>query len=143
MPAIGRSVPFSWAVAHGAMLICGVRTHGRAIRMARALSGGYTMVRRVSRRQLTFREYNRLCGYIEAPDFVPSTNHRAVAAHIHYKAPDGSSSTTFPPHRSSLNTARIKFPIRSDKQRHDNFRIEINAQLVPMDLYDAQVTVSK
>ncbi|KAJ7816163.1 hypothetical protein B0H14DRAFT_3744213 [Mycena olivaceomarginata] len=58
-------------------------------------------------------------------DFVPSTNHRAVAARIQLSPPHGLGTTVFPAHKASLNAARIKFPTRAEKNRHKDFRIEI------------------
>jgi hypothetical protein len=48
--------------------------------------------------------------------------------------------TVFPAHQSSLNAARIKFPARAEKSRHEDFRAEIEKQLDTTDLYDVCVT---
>ncbi|KAJ7821195.1 hypothetical protein B0H14DRAFT_2599406 [Mycena olivaceomarginata] len=73
-------------------------------------------------------------------DFVPSTNHRAVAARIQLSPPDGMGTTVFPTHQRSLNATRIKFPTRAEKSRHEDFRAEIVKQLETTDLYDVCVT---
>jgi hypothetical protein len=49
MPTIGWIVPFSWDVARGATLVCGVRTRGKGIQTVRAFSSDHTMVGRVVR----------------------------------------------------------------------------------------------
>jgi hypothetical protein len=48
--------------------------------------------------------------------------------------------TVFPAHKASLNAARIKFPTRAEKNRHEDFRIEIENRLEPTDLYDCDIT---
>ncbi|KAJ7788248.1 hypothetical protein B0H14DRAFT_3577343 [Mycena olivaceomarginata] len=73
-------------------------------------------------------------------DFVPSTNHRAVAARIQLSPPDRMGTTVFPTHQRSLNAARIKFPTRAEKSRHEDFCTEIEKQLNTTDLYDVCVT---
>ncbi|KAJ6566380.1 hypothetical protein B0H19DRAFT_1257606 [Mycena capillaripes] len=50
--------------------------------------------------------------------FVPHTTHRAVFARIIYSPPSGSASTIFPTHHTTLNKARIKYPLRTEKHRH-------------------------
>ncbi|KAJ7852484.1 hypothetical protein B0H14DRAFT_3450756 [Mycena olivaceomarginata] len=72
-------------------------------------------------------------------DFVPYTNHRAVVAKVIYTPPSGSGGTVFPTFKAVLNKARIKYPARTEKFRHDDFRTDINARLDGTGLDTAQV----
>ncbi|KAJ7670992.1 hypothetical protein B0H14DRAFT_3691206 [Mycena olivaceomarginata] len=77
---------------------------------------------------------------VKTTDFVPSTNHRAVAACIQLSPPHRLGTTVFLAHKASLNVACIKFPTRAEKNQHEDFRIEIENRLEPTDLYDCDVT---
>jgi hypothetical protein len=57
--------------------------------------------------------------------FVPYTSHRAISARIIYAPPSGTACTVFPVHHTTLNQTRIKYPLRSEKHRHEDFRSEI------------------
>ncbi|KAJ7920024.1 hypothetical protein B0H13DRAFT_2427047 [Mycena leptocephala] len=72
-------------------------------------------------------------------DFVPYTNHRAVVAKIADTNPSGTGCTTFPAFNPTLNKPRIKFPMRSEKHRHDHFRTLMDERLDAAALYDVEV----
>ncbi|KAJ7637444.1 hypothetical protein B0H17DRAFT_1217100 [Mycena rosella] len=75
-------------------------------------------------------------------DFVPYTHHHAVVSRIIYTPPSASGATVFPIFHPTLNKARIKFPSRTEKHRHDNFRDEINAHLDLSNLGDVDPSSS-
>ncbi|KAJ7847448.1 hypothetical protein B0H14DRAFT_3675930 [Mycena olivaceomarginata] len=72
-------------------------------------------------------------------DFILYTNHRAIVAKVIYTPPSGSGRTVFPTFKAILNKARIKYPARMEKFRHDDFRTDINAGLNGTGLDTAQV----
>ncbi|KAJ7138985.1 hypothetical protein C8R44DRAFT_867157 [Mycena epipterygia] len=88
------------------------------------------------------------CSYIDgeisaadrSQDFVPGTNHRVVVAQIVYTPPSGSGSTIFPAFNAELNKARIKYPTRMEKHRHEDFRNEIERKLNESDIKQVQVS---
>ncbi|KAJ7124853.1 hypothetical protein C8R44DRAFT_874714 [Mycena epipterygia] len=73
-------------------------------------------------------------------DFVPHTNHCAVVAKIVYTPPSGTGGTVFPAFNAVLNKARIKYPSRMEKHRHDDFRTEITSRLNDSTLEDIAIT---
>ncbi|KAJ7110534.1 hypothetical protein C8R44DRAFT_883672 [Mycena epipterygia] len=73
-------------------------------------------------------------------DFFLCTNHHAVIAKIAYTPPSGTANTVFPIFNAVLNKARIKYPMRIEKHRHDDFRAEIDAKLDDANLDNICVT---
>lgn len=72
-------------------------------------------------------------------DFIPYTNHRTVVAKIVYTNPSGTGRTTFPVYNPTFNKPCIKFPMHSEKHRHDNFRTLKDENLEAAALYDIEI----